>query len=679
MRSTLVLIVILFQQKLQTFVGVFHQQKIPHRYLISALILIVILWTTKTATAQNAEASIQSGKAAYDQAAYVKALDIFTVGIQGDPSDALYAWRAAVLIKLNRVGEAIADYGEAIQLDSTNSSYFIERGKLWYNSRKFQEAVDDFNAAEKRGNIDTRLIYIRGLCNYRLGFIDRGLRDFNAIATDYADHYNFNNYWGLMLLDSDQFEEAIPYFKKAINIDREKVSAFNNLAAVFNYLEEYEKAAAAAKKAIALDNQLASSVNHLAYARLYQGADEEAKKTVSQAIQLDATYSKSYYTLGLYFEKINDLDRAGKSFEKSMSLTPGYLKFYKYPYAGYLRVKKGKMVKQGPRVQIHSPVILGTPGSLLETVKPYIILEGQAIAGGELRSATINDVPMKLANEGKFRHKLDLLPGTNTFKMVVTDENGLSATKEFQVLRLDVPESPQVEPLAFTGTSYALLLGVSEYENNLLNDLNKPILDATVLKAALETQYNFEAANVRVFKNPTKAKLFKVLENFISLLEQDDQLLIFYAGHGHWDEKLDKGYWLLADASPQNKASWFSYRDLKDYISVYKSDQVLVISDACFSGSIFSGNAPGIDGEATSQRTRKALTSGSLKKVPDESIFHRYLIRYLAENKSPQLPTQNIYNTLVQPIMDETENRPMYGSLLEAGHEGGDFVFFRKD
>jgi len=70
-------------------------------------------------------------------------------------------------------------------------------------------------------------------------------------------------------------------------------------------------------------------------------------------------------------------------------------------------------------------------------------------------------------------------------------------------------------------------------------------------------------------------------------LTMNDNLLIFYAGHGHWDDKSKLGYWLPSDAEMYNTVKWFRNSTLRDFIGSIQTRHTFLIADACFSGAIF--------------------------------------------------------------------------------------------
>jgi hypothetical protein len=232
---------------------------------------------------------------------------------------------------------------------------------------------------------------------------------------------------------------------------------------------------------------------------------------------------------------------------------------------------------------------------------------------------------------------------------------------------------------------YALIIGVSEYQfsNQNLVDLDKPVKDAEALMKTLRN-YHFEPERTTFLRNPTRGDIIETLEVLSGKIKETDNLLIFYAGHGFWDEKLLVGYWLPSDARFDKKSTWLSNSNLKDYIAGIKSKHTLLITDACFGGSIFkSREVAGLSdyGVAKIYRlsSRKAMTSGNLKTVPDQSKFFEYLNKRLTDNDTKYLSSRELFNSLYNAVINNTNTVPQYGVIQDTGDEGGDFIFIRKD
>jgi hypothetical protein len=231
---------------------------------------------------------------------------------------------------------------------------------------------------------------------------------------------------------------------------------------------------------------------------------------------------------------------------------------------------------------------------------------------------------------------------------------------------------------------FALIIGVSEYKfsNQSLVDLDKPVKDAEALVQTLK-KYHFEQERITFLRNPTRSDIIETLEVLSGKIKDTDNLLIFYAGHGFWDEKLLVGYWLPSDAQHDKKSTWLSNSNLKDYVAGIKSKHTLLITDACFGGSIFKSRevaALSDYGVAKIYRlaSRKAMTSGNLKTVPDQSKFFEYLNKRLVENDAKYLSSRELFNSLYNAVINNTNTVPQYGVIQDTGDEGGDFIFIQK-
>ncbi len=265
---------------------------------------------------------------------------------------------------------------------------------------------------------------------------------------------------------------------------------------------------------------------------------------------------------------------------------------------------------------------------------------------------------------------------------------GHNSTIKVDYLRVSYIEEMIVEqPMDYSikgAKYYALLIGVNEYAYPDLNDLDHPVRDARKLEEILLERYNFERDNVKLLENPTREEMISTLDALSGTINEQDNLLIFYAGHGYWNEDTRVGYWLPTDANLNNTANWFRNSTLRDYIGSINSKHTLLIADACFSGSIFKARSA-FNEEATNAieklyelNSRKAMTSGTLKEVPDESVFVQYLLKRLQDNKDAYLTAEQLYSSLRTAVLNNSPNVPQFGEIKDTGDEGGDFIFVKK-
>jgi hypothetical protein len=235
-----------------------------------------------------------------------------------------------------------------------------------------------------------------------------------------------------------------------------------------------------------------------------------------------------------------------------------------------------------------------------------------------------------------------------------------------------------------TGKYYALIIGINDYVDPNIPSLDKPIRDAEIFYNAITTRYTFDRENVKMLRNATYAEMVESLDYFAKKIHTEDNFLIFYAGHGVWEADAENGYWLPSDAQKNSKLAWFRNSTFRDYLREIKSKHTLLISDACFGGSIFKTRAAFPDASVAinmlyDMKSRKAMTSGTFNEVPDESIFLKYLVMRLLDNKEKYLSSAQLFNSFQIAVTNNSKSVPQFGVIQDVGDEGGDFIFILRE
>ncbi|MCX6333598.1 MAG: WD40 repeat domain-containing protein [Bacteroidia bacterium] len=334
-------------------------------------------------------------------------------------------------------------------------------------------------------------------------------------------------------------------------------------------------------------------------------------------------------------------------------------------------------------IEIFSPVPV--QGKVVHD-KNIITIVGRVSDPQGINTFLINRNVIKLVEGGVFTYDLSLTKGENQVDIVAINNKGIMNEQKLVVdcTAGDAAVAGEEIPEIIKGRYFALLIGVGEYQDEEISDLDNPVKDAQSLYDVLLSQYSFEKGNIKFLKNPTQKDIFLALEDLGSILSENDNLLIFYAGHGYWDEKGKLGYWLPADASRNSKVNWFPNSLLRDFIGSIQTKHTILIADACFSGAIFKTRAAFTEAPQGVQKlyeipSRKAMTSGNLQEVPDESVFIKFLVKKLAENKEKYLPSEILFSNLQSSVMNNSPNVPRYGTIQNVGDEGGgDFIFILK-
>jgi uncharacterized caspase-like protein len=179
-------------------------------------------------------------------------------------------------------------------------------------------------------------------------------------------------------------------------------------------------------------------------------------------------------------------------------------------------------------------------------------------------------------------------------------------------------------------------------------------------------------------------------------MTEKDNLLIYYAGHGHLDEKIARGYWVPIDGDLDSPVDWIATFTITDFMGTMSAKHVLVVADSCYSGALtrsaLARLEAGMSQEArqhwlkvaSQKRSRTVLSSGDLQPVLDigggnHSVFAKAFLDVLSENQDV-LPGQQLYRQVSARVTYAAEalaveQIPQYAPIRFAGHEAGDFLF----
>ena len=238
------------------------------------------------------------------------------------------------------------------------------------------------------------------------------------------------------------------------------------------------------------------------------------------------------------------------------------------------------------------------------------------------------------------------------------------------------------------GRYNALIISNQNYKH--LSPLKTPHADADALATLLRADYGFK---VTMLRDTNRAGTLDALDQLVERLTPNDNLLIFYAGHGHLDSATGEGYWLPVTASPKRRSEWISNSDITDTLRATVAKHVLVISDSCFSGTLSRSASAGLNvgsdkadyyKKLASRTSRTALSSGGLEPVDDggvsgHSVFAGALISALRRNNEPILEAENLYSQIKRPVALNSSaiQKPQYSDVRATGHDEGDFLFFK--
>ncbi len=253
------------------------------------------------------------------------------------------------------------------------------------------------------------------------------------------------------------------------------------------------------------------------------------------------------------------------------------------------------------------------------------------------------------------------------------------------VSKADIP-SASIE----SGRYVALVIGIDNYQGTWTK-LNNAVNDAKAIEDILKKQYNFSLVKSLYNEQATRQGIISQLEWLVDNLKVNDNLLIFYSGHGDFKNNLNRGFWVPVDATTNSTSNLISNPDLQTFLGSIKSRHTLLVSDACFSGDIFRGGEQKAEkavnekyyNRVNSLVSRQALTSGGIEPVMDggrdgHSVFTYYLLKALKENQQKFIDAEQLFDIIKIPVVNNSNQAPKFSHIKNTGDEGGEFIFFKK-
>ena len=358
------------------------------------------------------------------------------------------------------------------------------------------------------------------------------------------------------------------------------------------------------------------------------------------------------------------------------------------------------------RVEILQPALAVTRGASkpAASVPPSqngIDVVGRVQAPAGLTTLSLNGEVVTVDASGMFKTHVAVAGDNTAVQVAAVDRAGGKAVLDFVlvpgpgskdsgkaaqggVVRVDtLPSGVKL------GRYYALVIGNDAYA--AYPALKSANSDAKAIAGVLQSRYGYD---VRLLTNANRFEILSALNDMREQLKENDNLLVYYAGHGEIDAA-KQGYWLPVDAQQNTPTSWISNRAVSDILTTMEAKHVLVIADSCYSGTMtrsslatFGGGMPDSawgDWVKTmvAGRSRTALTSGGVAPVADaasnseHSVFASALLSVLSSNNQ-LLTGQQLFREIAAGMALRSARAgllqaPEYAPIQFAGHEAGEF------
>ncbi|XP_074652301.1 mitochondrial import receptor subunit TOM70-like [Tubulanus polymorphus] len=205
-----------------------------------------------------------------------------------------YIKRGSLKMQNDLKDEALADFTEAVQVDSQNSDIYHHRGQLNLLLERVDEALRDF---EKCVELNPGFAVAR-------------------VQKCYTEHR-----YAFMTKNPMLFQTALKSFEEALEEFRDCTEGYALYGQALCDQQMYELSEKNFQKAIELDPENANIYVHRGLLQLQWKQDvDEAMKLLKKAIELDDLCELAYETLGTIEVQRGCLDRAHELFNKAINL-----------------------------------------------------------------------------------------------------------------------------------------------------------------------------------------------------------------------------------------------------------------------------------------------------------------------------------------------------------------------
>lgn len=351
-----------------------------------------------------------------------------------------------------------------------------------------------------------------------------------------------------------------------------------------------------------------------------------------------------------------------------------------------------------PQIAVIDPPMNVTRGIARAELAPAAIskeIVGKVDAPSGVKRFTVNGREHPIDEFNLFWTKVELTGDVTPVDLAVLDGRQREVKFQFLIQSPRAAQATAVVPLDASGlrlgTYHALVIGNNDYQK--LPALKTAVNDARTVDRVLRERYGFKS---RLLVNANRYQILSALNELREKLSPQDNLLIYFAGHGELDSINKRGNWLPVDAEPNNSANWIPNSAITDIVNAMQATHVMVVADSCYSGTLSDATVPRysealppaqqkewLETVAT-LRARTVLTSGGVEPVLDigageHSIFARAFIDALSDNKQ-LMEGYSLYRSVLKNVSAGSaalnqKQTPEYAPIMHAGHEAGEFFF----
>ncbi|MEZ5038405.1 MAG: caspase family protein [Saprospiraceae bacterium] len=250
---------------------------------------------------------------------------------------------------------------------------------------------------------------------------------------------------------------------------------------------------------------------------------------------------------------------------------------------------------------------------------------------------------------------------------------------------IPINEEYQRKEMPF-GRNFLLIIGINKYTNGI-TQLNNAVPDAVAFRDCLLQQYQFNEENCisLLDENATYDRIINQFDTLTTRLNENDNLVFYFSGHGVFIDQIGTGFWLLANSQKGKRHTFLPNDEIIRLIRNSKAKHIFGIVDSCFSGALFRNQQQQFSSRRYNYKSRYLLTSGRLETVEDgipgkHSPFAQCLLDHLKNTPDDYTWGGSLCRVVLDNFTyDHNLQQPCGEPLHGVGHRNGEFIFLKKD
>lgn len=224
--------------------------------------------------------------------------------------------------------------------------------EVYLNERRYDEALALVEAAKSHPHVlNSRKSQAQGLILQ--GQIYNAMKDYEKAEKSFLESIQvipkltYEPFLGLgWVMDNQRrYEEALAYYRKALEIKRDHARIYEGIANAYNGLNRPEESRSHYEKALEHDPVSEHAMTELGLYHLQRGEDPEAEALFNRALEINPDrYTCVHEGLGLLLLKKGEIEEAEKEFRTAIHINPD-IEFRKYNGLGRIHLERGEMEK----------------------------------------------------------------------------------------------------------------------------------------------------------------------------------------------------------------------------------------------------------------------------------------------------------------------------------------------